>query len=412
MCRPFLSCLAWCLAGIWILGFHHPQEVDAFLSSHRSLPRDRLLVGTEYKTLCVVKEKKEIEIVNGAARKRSRWSIRNGRINGLRKKHKHQEKLLHANTSVHVNETSETGEMAAMAAEDLTDLMVEINSRLSNGTAVLLKDLTEGVDDKLALLPEKSASELATFLTDLATEIQEAQQHELDRQLAEIEKRFVRPLEELAFSDVPLLEAKKDISDKKVSQLAQEYEEDLAAARSELVLMGENSTLDASRRLRTKEILRNFNVAPVYYSIALLTRWVRKASYPSMYLISLYKTIATVIKSNTKPRRRDRSVGGDNMQAGWKRTGEIASKGPLARKWAVMRRSAEIWAYFSSFYIKDRRISSRYNSGRWSEEKFKAERSKLGKEITQNLLKLGPVSNAPRSGATARLRAPRLFHQC
>jgi len=335
--------------------------------------------------------------------KRSRWALRNGQHENHKDVHQSGPQSKHRNEEGQKSATEkdsstalidsdplnweETGKVAAMAAEDLSNFMMEINARLSNGTELLLKNLTEGMDERLDRLPDNSTSELAAYLSDLANKVQQAQQDELERQLEVIEKRFVRPLEELAFSDVPLLEAKKEISDEKVNKLAEEDQ-----PSEKLVLMGENSTLASSRRMRTKDILRNFNVAPFYYSIALLTRWVRKASYPSLYLLSLYKTFASVIKSNTKPRKRDRSVGGDNMQAGWKRTGEIASKGPWARKWAVLRRSAEIWAYFSSFYLKDRRISAKYNSGKWSEEKFKAERSKLGAEVTQNLLKLGPVS--------------------
>jgi hypothetical protein len=277
---------------------------------------------------------------------------------------------------------------ASQAAEDLIDLIDEINNRISNGTADLLKNLTESFDDKLVRLPDTSSSELSSYLLDLTAKIQRAQQDELERQLIELERRFVRPLEELAFSDAPLFVSKRD--GKGAGELIAEFDADLH--RSQLVLIGENSTLGETRRMRTKDILRNLNVAPLYYSAALLLRWVRKASYPSLYLLSFYKWFGSLIKSNTKATRQDRrTMGGERLQSGWKRTGEIAAKGPLAKKWAIMRRSAEIWAYFSSFYLKDRHITAKYKSGKWSEERFKEERSKLGAEITNNLLKLGPV---------------------
>lgn len=301
------------------------------------------------------------------------------------------ENLQQENTTDLVNTTDASlqASYASQAAEDLIDLIDEINSRISNGTADLLKNLTESFDDKLTGLPETSSSELSSYLMDLTNKIQRAQQDELERQLMELERRFVRPLEELAFSDAPLFVSGRE--GKGAGDLIAEYDADMH--RSQLVLLGENSTLRETRLMRTKDILRNLNVAPLYYSVALLTRWVRKASYPSLYVLSFYKWVGSLIKSNTKAARSDRrTIGGERLQSGWKRTGEIAAKGPIARKWAIMRRSAEIWAYFSSFYLKDRRITSNYKKGKWSEERFKAERSKLGAEITNNLLKLGPVS--------------------
>ena len=275
----------------------------------------------------------------------------------------------------------------AMVAEDLVDLMDEINQRVSNGTASMLRDITDGIDDKLVRLPEKSAEEFMKYLADLTAKIQYAQEQELQRQIAELDRRILRPLEDLAFSDVPLLDARSQ-----AGTMDQDDGVNSAKPTEELILMGANSTLEATRRMRTKDMLKNWNVAPFYYTFALVVRWARKASYPSIYLLSFNRWLASIIKSNTKEKgRAPKVMTGDTLQAGWKRTGEIAAKGPIAKRWAILRRSAEIWAYFSSFYLKDRRINAKYNSGKWSEEKFKQERLKLGREITQNLLKLGPT---------------------
>lgn len=268
--------------------------------------------------------------------------------------------------------------------DDLIDLMIEINSRISNGTESVLRNLTDDM---------AGGDDMVGYIVEMAEQIRVAQEKELTRQLSQLDRKLREPLENLAFSDVPVY----DLGGGKKAATSTTTLESSMPSRDELILMGANSTLGvSSRRMRTKEILQNFNVAPFYYSVALMVRWFRKASYPSIYLLSTFKWLSNVIKSNggsSKQRQKRRSVNldGDNLQAGWKRTGEIAAKGPLARRWAILRRSAEIWAYFSSFYLKDRRITAKFTSGQWSEEKYKEERSKLGKEVTQNLLKLGPT---------------------
>jgi hypothetical protein len=87
----------------------------------------------------------------------------------------------------------------------------------------------------------------------------------------------------------------------------------------------------------------------------------------------------------------DEEIADEEFIRGWKQTGEIAAKGKRGRALATFRRSAEIWFYFSSFYIKDTWILKNYNSGRWSKTRFEEERKKLGGQLTQNLLRLGPT---------------------
>jgi hypothetical protein len=287
------------------------------------------------------------------------------------------------------NVTASGLESMVQAAEDVVQLMEEFNKRIEDGSNEILGNLTSVMEKKLDVLPKSELEDLPGFLANLTNQIQKAQRMEMERQAAEFEAMFVRPLEDFAFSDAASSKPKK----KKRDEMPE---------RERLILAGENSTLrESSRRMRTSEIIRNLNVAPFYYSVALLQRWFRKLSYPPMILISMWSNLAKIVQSHSPQLFSRKGKEGQTyeeyihtaevMQAGWKRTGEIAAKGSWARKWAILRRSAEIWAYFSSFYIKEKRAVSRFNSGRWSQERFSKERSKLGAEVTQNLLRLGPT---------------------
>lgn len=304
-------------------------------------------------------------------------------------------------TTTTTNESSlSTNLMATDFNTSMAEIFDEISQRISDGSTEILQNITTVFDEQLAQLPDSKAQELTEYIGGLANSIQKAQQEEVQRQMDELEKLFVNPLERVAFSDAPLFE----LNDKKQQQA--KFAIDTNSTEKELVLSGANSTIKKSARMRTSKLLENLNIAPLYYSVALFYRWASKSketlAYPSIYLLSAYKELANIIKTRGGPRRRRRKKKGETtdedylkdaeaFQSGWKRTGEIAAKGPYAKKWAILRRSAEVWAYFSSFYLKDRRICKKYNSGQWTEEKFTAERSKLGAEVTQNLLRLGPT---------------------
>jgi len=290
-----------------------------------------------------------------------------------------------------------TQELVEQFASNVTELVEDLNKQMTDGTIEILGNMTETFEAYLSNLPtESSTFDLQKYIAELSADMTKAQQKELDRQMMEFEQRFLRPLEDFAFSDARLQEVgtpSSAVDDEEKQRLEREEH------RRTLIIGGENSTLaTTSRRLRTSEIMRNLNVAPLYYSIALLLRWMNKVSAPPIAVLSIFKGMSALFGRPSSARGGGRTLSyeefmkdADTMQAGWKRTGEIAAKGPLARKWAIMRRSAEIWSYFSSFYLKEKRMLNKINSGKWSQEKFSAERSKLGAEITQNLLKLGPT---------------------
>jgi hypothetical protein len=161
------------------------------------------------------------------------------------------------------------------ASAQVIELMDEISRRINEGSTELVQNITNVVDEQMTQLPESAANELAEYLGDFVTKIQKAQMEEVQRQMEELEKIFVSPLERMAFSDAPLFE----LDQKKVQQIPKdnEFEYENKEERN-LILTGANSTLTRSARMRTAEIIRNFNVAPMYYSVTLLYRWFRKAS--------------------------------------------------------------------------------------------------------------------------------------
>ena len=302
-------------------------------------------------------------------------------------------------------------------SRNVTLTIEEMNRQMTDGTRDILGNVTEILEGKLpdaAQQQQQQQQDVLAYLAELNEELARTQRREMERQMMELEKVFVRPLEDFAFSDAKLATLSSSSSSLAAAAKKREVADEAAKRREleehrrELVLTGANSTvMETSRRLKTSEILRNLNVAPLYYSLTLLFRWINKVKGPPMAALSFLRGLSALFGSPSKVRggriRRLRSRGkrmqsyeefmkdANQMQAGWKRTGEIAAKGSLARKWAIMRRSAEIWGYFASFYLKEKRMENKFSSGKWSEERFSEERSKLGAEVTQNLLKLGPT---------------------
>lgn len=349
---------------------------------------------------------------------------------------------------------------------DILDLTVDFANEVyrnitdNNTNGQNGKGGSSGTHDAFSINLDQLASSSTTFSDDLPTEITNSIT-ELFRQLeVALDERFVEVCEEIAFYDAQGLRSNRDVVPGPVRLTEEDYErrrmereqrrkERAEIRKTQLATTGSaeivgktqgastmivNATASSSaandenemtymsdisrtsKRMRTKEIMRNFNVAPIYYTIALCMRWVQKASVPPMAMLMVLRSIAYPLKwaegtqsasggsrlfgkakkSAVEVNGRTKTFGDEQIAdeefiQGWKRTGEIAAKGKRGRAIATFRRSAEIWFYFSSFYIKDTWILKNYNSGRWKEQRFKDERAKLGAQLTQNLLRLGPT---------------------
>jgi len=141
--------------------------------------------------------------------------------------------------------------------------------------------------------------------------------------------------------------------------------------------------------------MKYWRVAPLYYSVVLLFHWVNKIPGPRTVWLRSTKGIASFFGDSDGRLNKDKYAeylrNAEQMQMGWKRVGDIASKGSFRRSLEIFRRSLEIWGYFSTFYLREMRMSSKFKKGKWSAEQLAKGRSQLGAEVTQNLLKLGPT---------------------
>jgi len=201
-----------------------------------------------------------------------------------------------------------------------------------------------------------------------------------------IEQRIAEAVEEIAFNDTPLLGGTQE-------------ETPTAAVDTTptMITTARDPKLEA-RSLRTRQLMRYWRAAPLYYTIALMYRFLNKLPGPKAVLLALTRTLSLPLRSTklffplstTSPPPSSVVLSGMEMQQGWKKTGEMAAKGSFRRNTQVLLRSIEIWGYFVNFYLREKRYSSKFASGKWTQEQFSAARSQLGKEITQNILKLGP----------------------
>jgi len=268
------------------------------------------------------------------------------------------------------------------------DLLSDVTNILSSGYSDLIsinENVTEAIEEKINLASDESglaAKEVANMFVNALTDFNNDQRRQVLTLQREAEKIVLDVIQEFAFSDTGLVQKSVDETD--------EDDDDDGAPPVEPERKF-NSALESSRRMRTRELLRYWRVAPLYYTISLLIRWVKKIPGPRAAWLSTIRLLTTtsVGSGNTAPDVGLKSA--EDMQAGWKRTGEIASKGSYRRSLEIWRRSLEIWTYFSSFYLRETRMVNKFKRGRWTEEQLKAGRRQLGAEVTQNLLKLGPT---------------------
>lgn len=292
-------------------------------------------------------------------------------------------------TNHHVTPIGDVSDMIAEEenGSDIDEVVAEVTRLMSDGFDDLVsrsQNISLSIEDKVnALSKENLSSKHQDSLAKTIVEMQEDQERQLFRMQKDAEKKLVGLVEEVAFSDTNLM-----MDENEIVMGGESWEN-----RSGLVngaLNGLNAT-----ELRTRQIMKYWRVAPLYYSVVLLFHWVNKIPGPRTVWLRSTKGIASFFGDSDGRLNKDKYAeylrNAEQMQMGWKRVGDIASKGSFRRSLEIFRRSLEIWGYFSTFYLREMRMSSKFKKGKWSAEQLAKGRSQLGAEVTQNLLKLGPT---------------------
>ncbi|GMH69435.1 hypothetical protein TrRE_jg2571 [Triparma retinervis] len=230
-----------------------------------------------------------------------------------------------------------------------------------------------------------SVQELERVLSEVKTS-QQRQVKSLTRSLSDVERNLARLTGDIAYADTPL---------SNIQIIPREFK--TSNQMEGKIVQGRGYTDTEKRRLvtkkmRTRSIMGNWKVAPLYATAALLARWCNKCLNLPLIPVQVFTRL---VRSGTG----GPAVGG--TAAAWRlgmgRDDAERTAAMMQEKWrksattGSFRRSAEIWGYALNFVRKEKRLTSKFAKGRISEEQYEERRKALGSEVTQILLKLGPT---------------------
>ena len=197
-----------------------------------------------------------------------------------------------------------------------------------------------------------------------------AQVKSLTRTLSDVERNLARLTGDIAYADTPL---------SNIQIIPREFK---ASNQMEGKIVAAQGYTDTEKRrlvtkkMRTRSIMGNWRVTPLYATAALLARWGNKCLNLPLIPVQVFTRI---VRSSTfgpgvsSPRgtvawsagmgKEDAERTAEAMQEKWKRSATTGS----------FRRSVEIWGYALNFVRKEKRLTSKFVRGRITEKEVSIE---------------------------------------